>query len=518
MQGDAVIDIKLRGVKPRVSRRIQVPLNLRLNRFHEVIQVVMGWENSVAHVFGARDDNYGDLRQFVGPFPSDERKAWVCDLFVNQKDTATYVYDLDEEWIHELLLADFAEPESRPVLLAGTGACPIEGLGGAYAYEQFKAALKDRSEPLWKINPDLMRSFRGFDPKAFSVGAADQQLEELSSRWRKKSRAQPRPKCRSIVLVDAEPIRSRHRKNLEQARFELQKLEAELERFKGIDSSLFRNWVHNTFPVKMSLLRELHEESARLVSRLHLMHEFQEHGVKSPGDAYRRAVRVEEGTEPMPDFPPPKVSADSEIVNEQREYVRETMKALAGEIGLATDSLDEEVDAFLEEQLTGRPAETDSRQECRSIYRKIALRLHPDRGGKMTEAEAQIWYRAQEAYTFSDVLGLRQLWSQLTKYRNENLEISCAEMIAAFFETKAQITSLDHLRRSLKRELAWNFSRLTEKQLQARQVRLEKDLRQQEQASVHRLAELRAACNRLAALQTRWEAGNRSATEQQYLF
>jgi hypothetical protein len=51
-----------------------------------------------------------------------------------------------------------------------------------------------------------------------------------------------------------------------------------------------------------------------------------------------------------------------------------------------------------------------------SIYRQIGLRLHPDRGGTMTEREAQIWYRAQEAYgshTGANVNKSRRHWGKL---------------------------------------------------------------------------------------------------------
>ena len=138
MLEDFVIAIRLIGVKPRVSRQVQVSGELGLRRFHQVVQAVMGWEDTGLHLWRGPYDDFGDLRQFVPPGPEDERKATVADLFNMVGDTATYVYDFDAKWTHELLLVDFAEPKRFPILLDGTGACPPEGIGGAHVYEEFK--------------------------------------------------------------------------------------------------------------------------------------------------------------------------------------------------------------------------------------------------------------------------------------------------------------------------------------------------------------------------------------------
>ena len=50
MQQDLVVAIKLKGIKPRVTRQVQVSSNLGLDRFHQLMQVVMGWENTAPEV------------------------------------------------------------------------------------------------------------------------------------------------------------------------------------------------------------------------------------------------------------------------------------------------------------------------------------------------------------------------------------------------------------------------------------------------------------------------------------
>jgi hypothetical protein len=518
MLEDFVIAIRLIGVKPRVSRQVQVSGELGLRRFHQVVQVVMGWEDTGLHLWRGPCDDFGDRRQFVPPGPEDERKATVADLFNMVGDTAIYVYDFDAQWTHELLLVDFAEPKRFPILLDGTGACPPEGIGGANAYEEFKRALNDRSHPIWRSHRELMRDFRGFNPKQFPIHAVAEHLDQLTLKWQRKTRATPKVQSRSLIVIDNEPIRRYYRQKLDRVRADLRKLESELERFKGTDTNSFKGWLHATFPVRLSRIRELHEEGARLINRLNLMRLFQQHGVKTPGQAYRRAVRVEAGEDPMPDFPPSRTPERTGERDEEREILRTAMKSLAEDMGIDADSVDDEVDAMLDGEFGGKQERTADRRECQSIYRQIALRLHPDRGGPMTETEAQIWYRAQEAYAAGDVLTLKQLWSHIAN-REENLSgLSCGEMILSFIETQAQIEALHMLRNSLKREPAWNFSRLKIKQLRSRHMRVEKDLAAQEESLRQELADLRAECRRLAALQQRWESRRHGGAEQISLF
>ena len=91
MQQDLVVAIKLKGIKPCVTRQVQVSSNLGLDRFHQLMQVVMGWENTAPHLWRGWDNDFGDPRQFVPPGPQDERKASVADLFTTVGEVATYV-------------------------------------------------------------------------------------------------------------------------------------------------------------------------------------------------------------------------------------------------------------------------------------------------------------------------------------------------------------------------------------------------------------------------------------------
>ena len=63
------LKVTLDGSKPPIWRRILVPGNTSLYNLHDILQIVMGWENYHLHMFtidgqvygDPEDDEYGDL-------------------------------------------------------------------------------------------------------------------------------------------------------------------------------------------------------------------------------------------------------------------------------------------------------------------------------------------------------------------------------------------------------------------------------------------------------------------------
>jgi hypothetical protein len=55
----ACLKVTLDDVEPAVVRRLEVPVDLRLDRFHLVLQAALGWTNSHLWEFRARDVGWG---------------------------------------------------------------------------------------------------------------------------------------------------------------------------------------------------------------------------------------------------------------------------------------------------------------------------------------------------------------------------------------------------------------------------------------------------------------------------
>ena len=62
----ARLKITLDNVKPTVLRRIEVPLGIRLDRLHLVIQVAMGWTDSHLYEIRAGDVGWSISRSRLG--------------------------------------------------------------------------------------------------------------------------------------------------------------------------------------------------------------------------------------------------------------------------------------------------------------------------------------------------------------------------------------------------------------------------------------------------------------------
>ncbi|MDR1964237.1 MAG: plasmid pRiA4b ORF-3 family protein, partial [Planctomycetaceae bacterium] len=143
------LKISLKNVEPSIWRRIVVPNNLTLEDLHEVLQVVMGWEN--AHLYEFIIGNKQTARHFscsmemgdsFGMFdPDDDGQEDAADFdltFLTQKGTKfLYVYDFGDSWEHEIVVENpnYNYSGDPPVfVLAGERNCPPEDCGGIGGY------------------------------------------------------------------------------------------------------------------------------------------------------------------------------------------------------------------------------------------------------------------------------------------------------------------------------------------------------------------------------------------------
>ena len=99
----ARLRIKLDDVEPAVVRRVEVPLTIRLDRLHLVLQAAMGWTNSHLYEIRARDVGWGRPDPHFGDGPLDASKARLTDVL---EDVGTrslkYLYDFGDGWEHSI--------------------------------------------------------------------------------------------------------------------------------------------------------------------------------------------------------------------------------------------------------------------------------------------------------------------------------------------------------------------------------------------------------------------------------
>jgi hypothetical protein len=175
------IKVQLRGVtKPPVWRRLEVPADLGLDRFHDVIQAAMGWHNCHLHVFSDGETEYGLPDHELGHY--DERAVRLSQLLADIGDKIRYTYDFGDDWEHDIVLEKILPADdivTGSVCTAGKGACPPEDCGGAWGYQELKATLADPNADDHDTMLEWLDLVSGdeFDPHDFSTENASLRLD-----------------------------------------------------------------------------------------------------------------------------------------------------------------------------------------------------------------------------------------------------------------------------------------------------------------------------------------------------
>jgi hypothetical protein len=173
--------ISLRDVEPPVWRRILLPYDITLMRFHTILQLVMGWQDRHLFEFHIRDERYGlrdpDFQDRHNPLRS-VRRALLKDAVDPRIKRFTYVYDMGDYWVHDIVVEEILSNEmGEPVLqcVAGGRQCPPEDIGGPPGYEDFLEAVSDPDHNEHDYYVDVYGD--KIDPEWFDLGSINQDLE-----------------------------------------------------------------------------------------------------------------------------------------------------------------------------------------------------------------------------------------------------------------------------------------------------------------------------------------------------
>lgn len=193
----ARLKVTLEDVEPTVMRRLDVPLKIRLDRLHLVLQAAMGWTNSHLYEFQAGDVGWGvpDPDFDDGPLPAV--KTTLADVVEDTgARTIHYLYDFGDGWDHAVRIERIGEPNPQalyPQLVAAVGRCPPEDVGGPWGYADFLAAIAD---PAHEEHHHMLTWCGGaFDPENPDVDRLAEELDHLARRWAPRPR---KPKTNSL--------------------------------------------------------------------------------------------------------------------------------------------------------------------------------------------------------------------------------------------------------------------------------------------------------------------------------
>jgi Plasmid pRiA4b ORF-3-like protein len=173
------LKVTLRGTKPPIWRRFEVPSDITLKRLHTVIQLAFGWHDSHLFVFDTPAGQYGSydpdlqIRSAAG-----QNLSAVADW---PGDKVRYEYDFGDRWELDILVEAVhpAEPGvAYPRCTAGRRAGPPEDCGGTPGYYELLNVLanprhRDHAAHLHWLG---IESAAEFDPAAFEAEVADRKL------------------------------------------------------------------------------------------------------------------------------------------------------------------------------------------------------------------------------------------------------------------------------------------------------------------------------------------------------
>ncbi|MBC2712102.1 MAG: plasmid pRiA4b ORF-3 family protein [Desulfosarcina sp.] len=141
-----LLKIRLLDIEPEIWRRFVVPGSITLDRLHDVIQIVMGWEDYHLYSFTIGKKRYTENPESREDGADDGRFRLV-DLIKQKGRTFDYRYDFGDCWEHEITIEDnrYFNPELQTTVacIEGERACPPEDVGGVPGYYKYYRGLID---------------------------------------------------------------------------------------------------------------------------------------------------------------------------------------------------------------------------------------------------------------------------------------------------------------------------------------------------------------------------------------
>jgi hypothetical protein len=202
------LKVTLKDTKAPIWRRFLVPGNVTMRRLHDILQVVMPWQDMHLYMFEVGREYIGepDPEEWREVRPAKTTKLGQAAPAAGAK--LVYEYDFGDSWRHDILVEKVlpAQPGADyPVCVAGRRASPPEDCGGAWGYEEMLAVI---ANPAHEEYDSTMTWLGGeFDPDVYDVAEINTILRiagfvrSVAETTPKPLRAEPAQMRRHLRLV-----------------------------------------------------------------------------------------------------------------------------------------------------------------------------------------------------------------------------------------------------------------------------------------------------------------------------
>jgi hypothetical protein len=201
---------------------------------------------------------------------------------------------------------------------------------------------------------------------------------------------------RALLVIDNAPLQRAAWAEFHTARKQHDKAARDLHRHEQIDVPAYEAWLHRSFPVMITTLRELHEEvfkKARQVETVQAM-------ASLTGRSAKKLWREQKAYEANPDAFEREFGEEPDADASEQRQGSSDEDFFTGDDRSPRGSHDYFRDGYGPERAPRR--ETPFTQEAKAIYRRLVQLLHPDRGGEFTPVRKRLWHEVQQAWAARD--------------------------------------------------------------------------------------------------------------------
>lgn len=186
--------VTLKGIKPAIYRKFNVPSNISLRHLSELLLELMGWMNEHLNQFRKYDKYYAPAYQrehempvLFGPAQNLNQEDYALSDLLNEKGKSIeWEYDFGDSWLHEVKLSsvgEYKEGEPHISFIKGERECPPEDCGGIWGYQDLlklyaKKATRKRLTEEEEERLEWYDMTDDFDPEYFDVDYAHEICED----------------------------------------------------------------------------------------------------------------------------------------------------------------------------------------------------------------------------------------------------------------------------------------------------------------------------------------------------
>ncbi|MGQ0779378.1 MAG: plasmid pRiA4b ORF-3 family protein [Pseudonocardiales bacterium] len=176
------IKVELRGAKPPIWRRLEVPADISLASLHAVIQIAFDWYDSHMHVFETPYGEFGVPESELGH--RAEAPVALEQVAPSARSKIRYTYDFGDDWEHDILVEkvlDRDKTASYPRCTGGRRAAPPEDCGGIWGYADLEEILANPTHPEHEERLEWLGldDATQFDPTDFDPTTVNEALSDL---------------------------------------------------------------------------------------------------------------------------------------------------------------------------------------------------------------------------------------------------------------------------------------------------------------------------------------------------